>query len=246
MSDIPDSTFPSGPVTVHCNQCGAVMKVAPEHIRAVVACPGCDADVEPWRATPAAIRQAEGESATDLTPGMLPAAGSPNVAPQPRTKPKRQPDIRKLAKAQRWMILLVLLGLVGQLVPPMLIGTVGPGRSFMIIWGILYLGVYVLMVIGTVLLLNAQGSRLPIVIIFGILAMFPCVSLILLVFVNMSATRTLRRAGLRVGFMGANKEDVERVCNPGLCSGCGYDLTGNVTGRCSECGRAIEGLSVEE
>ncbi|MCC6358656.1 MAG: hypothetical protein IT450_07930 [Phycisphaerales bacterium] len=26
---------------------------------------------------------------------------------------------------------------------------------------------------------------------------------------------------------------------PGCCSACGYDLTGNVSGTCPECGRAI-------
>jgi hypothetical protein len=29
---------------------------------------------------------------------------------------------------------------------------------------------------------------------------------------------------------------------PGFCTCCGYDLTGNVTGACPECGEAIEGL----
>lgn len=27
--------------------------------------------------------------------------------------------------------------------------------------------------------------------------------------------------------------------NPGICRHCGYDLTGNVSGRCPECGRAV-------
>ncbi|MFQ5461417.1 MAG: hypothetical protein ACE5E5_02190 [Phycisphaerae bacterium] len=223
MSDSPEPS--AGFVEIYCARCGAPMRVASEHLRRVVACPGCDADIEPWR-----------------------AVGSPNeelVPPPRRPRKKREPDIRKLAKAQRWMILLVLLNLVLQFLPPLFLNAFAPGPSFMIIWGILYLGVYVLMVIGTVLLLNAQGNSLPIVIICGILALFPCVSLILLLLVNMSATRTLRRAGLRVGFMGVGGEDVERVCNPRLCSGCGYDLTGNVTGRCSECGKVIEGLKIE-
>ncbi|MBN2563246.1 MAG: hypothetical protein JXQ75_20180 [Phycisphaerae bacterium] len=30
-----------------------------------------------------------------------------------------------------------------------------------------------------------------------------------------------------------------RRCAPGLCERCGYDLTGNVSGRCPECGTAV-------
>ena len=50
---------------------------------------------------------------------------------------------------------------------------------------------------------------------------------------------SLQRAGLHVGFMGVNQDDIERVLNPRLCTICGYDLTGNVTGICPECGRPI-------
>ncbi len=31
-----------------------------------------------------------------------------------------------------------------------------------------------------------------------------------------------------------------RQVGPGCCAACGYDLTGNVTGQCSECGTAVE------
>ena len=99
---------------------------------------------------------------------------------------------------------------------------------------------YVLMIIGVVLLLTAQGNHPVIVVACGILMVAPCANLLLLVLVNMSVTRTLRRAGLHVGLMGVKKEEVERIVSPELCSGCGYNLTGNVSGYCPECGRAVE------
>ena len=33
----------------------------------------------------------------------------------------------------------------------------------------------------------------------------------------------------------------DRQILPGYCEHCGYDLTGNVSGRCPECGKSIEG-----
>ncbi len=33
-----------------------------------------------------------------------------------------------------------------------------------------------------------------------------------------------------------------RRATPGLCANCGYDLTGNVSGRCSECGAPVGSL----
>ena len=99
--------------------------------------------------------------------------------------------------------------------------------------------IYLLMIVGVVLLLHAQGNHILMIILCGILTLAPCANLLLLVLVNMSVTRTLRRAGIRVGFLGANLDEVERVLNPMLCKSCGYDLTGNVSGICPECGRPI-------
>ena len=68
----------------------------------------------------------------------------------------------------------------------------------------------------------------------------PCANLILLLLINMSVTRMLRRAGLRVGMTGGKDEGVERSINPMLCTGCGYDLTGNISGVCPECGCPVD------
>lgn len=113
-----------------------------------------------------------------------------------------------------------------------------------VIAGVLQVVVYLFLVVGVVLLLTAQGNHPLMTIMCGILMLAPCANLLLLLLVNMSVTRTLRRAGLPVGFMGVRDEDVERVLNPMLCKGCSYDLTGNISGRCPECGRLIEPIPI--
>jgi len=100
--------------------------------------------------------------------------------------------------------------------------------------------VYFLMIVGVVLLLIAQGNHPVMVVLCGIVMIAPCGNLLLLILVNMSVTRTLRRAGLHVGFWGVRGEDVERILDPTLCRGCSYNLTGNISGICPECGRPLD------
>lgn len=139
------------------------------------------------------------------------------------------------------MVWLVLIALASQCLPFLPWGQRGQYVMIMMLaLSLLHLVAYVLMIIGVVLVLTAQGSHPVIVVLCGILMVAPCANFLLLVLVNRSVTRTLQRAGLHVGLMGVKEEEVERIVNPELCSGCGYNLTGNVSGYCPECGRAIE------
>ena len=92
------------------------------------------------------------------------------------------------------------------------------------------------MIIGVVLVLNAQGTHPIVTVLCAVVMIAPCGNFLLLILINQSVIRTLRRAGLHVGFMGVKDEEVERVLDPALCRGCGYNLTGNVSGVCPECG----------
>jgi hypothetical protein len=157
---------------------------------------------------------------------------------------KRQANLRKLAQRQRWIIWLVALSLVGQFLPMLTQNYLVGHSQFILMMGVslLMIVVYLAMIVGAVLVLHAQGNHILIIILSGIVMLAPCGNLLLLVLINMSVTRTLRRAGIRVGFMGANLADVERAINPLLCRGCGYNLVGNVSGYCPECGRPIDRL----
>lgn len=94
-----------------------------------------------------------------------------------------------------------------------------------------------LIVIGVVRVLSAQGTH--VVMACEILMLASCANLLLLILINMSVTGTLRRAGLHVGLMGVKPNEIERVLDPNLCKKCGYNLTGNVSGICPECGSEL-------
>ena len=150
---------------------------------------------------------------------------------------KRQPDLRKLARRQRWIIWLFLGVFVLQCVPPFLIFQGGNIPGYFLLIGLLHVGLWIALLAGAVLLLTAQGSHPVIVVLVGLLMILPPLNFLILLLVNQSVTRTFGRAGVRVGLMGVNAEDLERALNPWSCKGCGYDLTGNISGVCPECGR---------
>ena len=150
----------------------------------------------------------------------------------------RTPDIKRLAARQRWLLWLAVVAIALQFAP-LLVGLGRSGMWIALAAMALQLVMYVVLIVGVVLLLVAQGNHIAMVIACGILMLAPCGNLLVLLLVNMSVTRTLRRAGLRVGLLGVDPKEVERIINPGLCSSCGYDLTGNTSGVCPECGVAI-------
>jgi hypothetical protein len=151
---------------------------------------------------------------------------------------KRTPDIRKLARRQRW-VLWMLLAAIGSQVGVSMLSARFASPVMLIGLVLLQLSFLVLLIVGSILVLHAQGTHPIVTILCAIVMIAPTGNLLLLVLINRSVTRTLRKAGLHVGFMGVKDEEVERVLDPSLCRGCGYNLTGNVSGVCPECGRAV-------
>jgi hypothetical protein len=150
---------------------------------------------------------------------------------------RTQTDLRKLARRQREIIWLFAASIVVQGIAysiptasrARIAGTEAMFQSL----------VSILVGISVIRALIAQGNKIFAIGLCTLLAFAPCFNILLLIMVSMSATGTLRNAGIRVGFWGAKDDDVIRALNPMLCRGCGYDLTGNVSGRCPECGRDV-------
>lgn len=147
-------------------------------------------------------------------------------------------DMRLVARRQRWLLWLVLAA-----VSTNLFTILAPAWAMSPFVGAVVLvavfGLVVLLVVGVILLLSALRAHIAVIIVGALLSFAPCINLLVLMAVNMSATRVLRKAGLKVGFMGVPDAEVVRRLSPNLCRQCGYDLTGNVSGRCPECGTMI-------
>ena len=159
-----------------------------------------------------------------------------------RTVAKRSPNLRKLARRQRWVLWFVLVLIVTYFAQ---IGfLLAPSPEVLVVLAIaaplLQLAVTLGLVIYVLLLLAAHGTHWAVIVLCAVFMLAPCANLLLLFMINRSVTSTLRRAGLRVGLMGVKEDDLERVLNPALCTHCGYDLTGNVSGICPECGSQLE------
>ncbi len=150
---------------------------------------------------------------------------------------KRTPDLRALAQRQRWLIWLVLLSQIPQLLPFLPLGQFGVVVAVLAV--LFTLALLVLVLVGVVLVLIAQGVHVLMIIVCSLLLFVPCINLLVMLRINRNATNALRQAGLHVGLMGVAPEEVERVLNPNLCAQCGYNLTGSVSGFCTECGAVV-------
>jgi hypothetical protein len=148
-------------------------------------------------------------------------------------------NIRLVAKRQRVLLWLILALLVMQFVPFIALQSGPIGAVVGVLLPILSLVALVFVVIGVVMMLVALQRHVVVIVLYAILMIAPCINLLVLLIVNSSATRAMRAAGLRVGFMGVKDEDIVRLLSPNLCRQCAYDLTGNVSGRCPECGLLI-------
>jgi hypothetical protein len=157
---------------------------------------------------------------------------------------RRQPDLRKLGRRQRGILWLILAGIVLYGMQLLVLDSAfGLGGDFEVVMLVFLTLVQIALTIGTAvyvaLILSALGVHPVWIVLWTVLAIAPCANLLILVFMNAAATRELRKAGLQVRFMGVDPEELQRVLDPNLCNTCGYDLTGNISGICPECGRPV-------
>lgn len=147
-------------------------------------------------------------------------------------------DLRLVAKRQRFLIWCILLSILLTCLP----FGIGPylESDFVIVaWIIFAWGLRITIIVGVVMLMAALGRHIVWRVLYCILCLVPILNLVLLLLINNHANRVMKKAGIRVGLMGARDEEVRQIVESEVCSTCGYNLTGNVSGICPECGVAI-------
>jgi hypothetical protein len=144
-------------------------------------------------------------------------------------------DLLVVASRQRFLIRLILvyiftyLGLMFCFIARL-------PALFLILFPLILLVLNVVVLVAIINLLAALQYNVIVRILWIFGLFIPLVNLVLLLSANRQATKILKRTGIKVGFMGAPHEDVLRMVSSDLCKHCFYDMTGNVSGICPECG----------
>ena len=116
-------------------------------------------------------------------------------------------DLREIARYQRWVIIALLINIVLNVVALFLGQAIQANPFIQIAFaGIAIAGV--LFGVVAIFLLAQKMMGTGMAVLCAILMCVPCVSLIMLLVVNQKATSTLQRAGVKVGFLGANEQNI--------------------------------------
>ena len=146
-------------------------------------------------------------------------------------------DVRRVARNQRlvlWLVLANIAVLVLYNLPQSRFFNSGLMPMSPLDWVVLVL--LLLVIVGTILLMRSLKTNIVMILIGTLLLLLPVIGLIVLLLEIRRAAIVLRKLGLPAGFWGIADVDVVRACAPNLCLHCEYDLTGNVSGICPECG----------
>ena len=114
-------------------------------------------------------------------------------------------EILEIAKQQKtilWFIPISILG--GSILAGLLGATIDPEMVLVVV---LALGVISLIFIYQL----ALALKEPAPWVYAILAMIPCISTIAILILNGRATSALKAQGIRVGLMGARREDLDKI-----------------------------------
>lgn len=154
----------------------------------------------------------------------------------------RRVNLVKLAESQRHLlyafgayVLLVLLPqvfLASAALPP------AAARAILIATMLGAAATAIAIVVLTSRMAIAYGHHVIVGVLVGVALVIPCAGFLLLVLLNGRVTATLQRASVKVGLLGVNAREMDKL-RIGICGGCGYDLRGLGSAVCPECGRMV-------
>lgn len=149
-------------------------------------------------------------------------------------------DLVAVARWQRRLVLMVAAGVAVQTLPA-LIGVMAGGIAAADLmlhwWPVSLVIVAAAWAVGAFGLSRALGDTRSAAAMRGLMMAVPLANLVLAAVMTSRATGELRRAGLRVGMIGASNDELMKL-EAGHCTGCGYEVA-TIAGRvCPECGSA--------
>jgi predicted Zn-ribbon and HTH transcriptional regulator len=153
-------------------------------------------------------------------------------------EPSRQPatpDLRQVARWQRlliWFVLALIFLVACQIVG----ATKGMSQALSLTIAFSSVAVQLAALVTVILMMVSLGFSVVRCAVYAVFMLLPCISILVLLSVNSQATNALRRAGIKVRFLGANDEEVLRMVDATRCKACGYIVDGNASGTCPECG----------
>lgn len=149
-------------------------------------------------------------------------------------------DLVAVARWQRRLVLMVAAGVAVQTLPG-LIGLANGGFAaadiMLRLWPVGLLVVSAAWAVGAIGLSRALGDSRSVAAMRGLMMAVPLANLVLAAVMTSRATGELKRAGLRVGMTGANRDELMKL-EAGHCTGCGYEVSAVVGRVCPECGRS--------
>ena len=144
-------------------------------------------------------------------------------------------DLQVLASRHRWFLYLLTPTLAAQG-----LAIFAPSFEVYGVRSIFFAVVFVAALAVVVALLLAEVKASGGIIVLSVLVTpVPVVNFLIIIHAHTSALAVFKAVGLRVGLFGVRDADARHRMNPDLCVGCGYNLTGNLSGRCPECGLTI-------
>ncbi len=144
-------------------------------------------------------------------------------------------DLRDVARFQRWLVrifpLVICADLFWILPPTPFVSWIEPM--------VFHLVVVLVALVYEVRLLIALNCPIGTGCLYFLLTFIPFLNLVVLFLTNARAIETLKAAGIRVGVMGVSDSAARAAMESNLCKKCGYNLTGNASGICPECGTSL-------
>lgn len=153
------------------------------------------------------------------------------------------PNLPLIVRRQRWAVValsLILLTYALELMLGIVPRFQAPAGSPLIWTALVWiLTVKTVTVLCIVLLLRAFKDPPVAIVVQAWIATMPFMDILMLMITALRVRTALAESGVKVGWLWVSDDEVARRLAGLACRKCGYTLTGNVSGRCPECGTAI-------